>query len=106
MFSLSNAQSLVGVALFLGLCWAMSENRRRLPWKLAIGAVVVQSLLVLALFGLPALRVALQGVGVAVDGLATSTQAGVTFVFGFLAGSPNQPYQLVDPNSLFVFAFR
>jgi CNT family concentrative nucleoside transporter len=106
MFSFANAQSLTGVALVLGLCWAISENRRRFPWKLAIGAIVVQAVLVLALFGLPALRVALQGVGQAVDGLAASTQAGVAFVFGFLAGTPNQPYPLTDPGSMFVFAFR
>ncbi|MDB5464384.1 MAG: sodium dependent nucleoside transporter [Phenylobacterium sp.] len=106
MFRLENAQSLVGVALAIGICWALSEDRRRFPWKLAIGAVVVQALLVLALFGLPALRSGLQGVGHAVDGLSSATQAGVAFVFGFLAGTPNQPYALTDPGSLFVFAFR
>jgi len=41
-----------------------------------------------------------------VDGLASSTQAGVAFVFGFLAGTPNQPYPLANPGALFVFAFR
>jgi CNT family concentrative nucleoside transporter len=106
MFRPENAQSLVGVALAIGLCWLMSEGRKRFPWKLAIGAVIVQALLVLALFGLPALRAGLAGVGQAVDGLAASTQAGVAFVFGFLAGTPNQPYALTDPGSLFVFAFR
>jgi CNT family concentrative nucleoside transporter len=106
MFRPENAQSLVGVALTIALCWAMSEEKRRFPWKLAIGAVLVQALLVLALFGLPALRAGLAGVGHAVDGLASSTQAGVAFVFGFLAGTPNQPYTLTDPGSLFVFAFR
>lgn len=105
-FGPENAQSLVGVALVLLVCWAVSENRRRFPWKLAIGAILVQALLVLALFGLPALRTGLESVGVAVDGLAKSTQAGVAFVFGFLAGTPNQPYALTDPGSLFVFAFR
>ena len=106
MFRLENAQSLVGVLLALGLCWAISENRRRFPWKLAIGAIVVQGLLVLALFGLPALRAGLIGVGTAVDGLSSSTQAGVAFVFGFLAGGPQQPYALTNPASMFVFAFR
>lgn len=106
MFGPENAQSLVGLALVLLACVAMSENRRRFPWKLAIGAIAVQAVMVLALFGLPALRAALQGVGHAVDGLASSTQAGVAFVFGFLAGTPNQPYPLTDPGSMFVFAFR
>ena len=106
MFGPENAQSLAGLALVLGLCWAVSENRRRFPWKLALGAIAVQALLVMALFGLPALRAALHGVGMAVDGLANSTQAGVAFVFGFLAGTPNQPYPLTDPGAMFVFAFR
>ncbi|WP_309606758.1 nucleoside transporter C-terminal domain-containing protein [Phenylobacterium sp.] len=106
MFRLENAQSLVGVALAIGICWALSENRRAFPWKLAIGAVLVQAVLVLALFGLPALRAGLHGVGHAVDGLSASTQAGVAFVFGFLAGTPNQPYAVTDPGALFVFAFR
>lgn len=106
MFGPENAQSLVGVAVVLLICWAVSENRGRFPWKLAIGAMAVQGLLVLALYGLPVLRDGLQGVGVVVDGLATSTQAGVAFVFGFLAGTPGQPYPLTDPGSLFVFAFR
>jgi concentrative nucleoside transporter, CNT family len=106
MFGLQNAQSLVGIAAVLLLCWAVSENRARFPWKLAIGAMLVQLVLVFALFGLPWLRNGLQGVGVVVDGLATSTQAGVAFVFGFLAGTDPQPYTLTNPGSLFVFAFR
>ena len=36
MFGPENAQSLVGVAVVLLICWAVSENRRRFPWKLAI----------------------------------------------------------------------
>ncbi len=106
MFGLENAQSLVGVASVLLICWAVSENRARFPVKLAVGAILTQAILVLALFGLPPLRDALQGVGIVVDGLASSTQAGVAFVFGFLAGTPNQPYPLTDGGALFVFAFR
>jgi CNT family concentrative nucleoside transporter len=106
MWGPQNAQSLLGLAVVIGVCWALSENRRRFPWKLAIGAVALQAVLVAALFGLPALRTVLQGAGHVVDGLANSTQAGVAFVFGFLAGTPDQPYPLTNPGGLFVFAFR
>jgi concentrative nucleoside transporter, CNT family len=106
MFGPENAQSLVGLAVILGLCWAASEDRRAFPWKLAIGALMLQGLLVAALFGVPVLRTALIGVSRVVDGLAASTQAGVTFVFGYLAGGADQPYALTNPSGLFVFAFR
>jgi CNT family concentrative nucleoside transporter len=106
MIGIENTQSLVGLFAILLVCWVFSENRRRFPWKLAIGALLLQGVLVLALFGVPALRAGLAGVGQAVDGLANSTQAGVAFVFGFLAGTPNQPYALTNPGAMFVFAFR
>ena len=106
MFGIENAQSLVGVGLTLALCWGLSEDRRRFPWKLALGAVVIQIGLVLLLFGFPPARGVLQGIGGAVDGLGASAQAGTAFVFGFLAGGPGQPYAVAQPGLLFVFAFR
>jgi CNT family concentrative nucleoside transporter len=106
MFGIENAQSLVGLGLTLALCWAMSENRRRFPWKLALGALAIQVALVLLLFGFPPARGVLQGVGGAVDGLGSSTQAGTRFVFGFLAGGDAQPYPVSQGGLLFVFAFR
>jgi CNT family concentrative nucleoside transporter len=105
MYGLQNVQSLSGLVLVIGLCWLVSEDRRRFPWKLAVGAVAVQLGLVLLLFGVPQARAALQGVGEAVDGLSASTAAGTAFVFGYLGGGP-QPYPTTNPAALFVLAFR
>ena len=41
MFGLENAQSLLGVAVTMAICWALSEKRAAFPWKLALGAVAV-----------------------------------------------------------------
>ncbi len=106
MFQLQNAQSLLGVVVITGLCWAVSERRGGFPWKLALGAVAAQAVLVAILFGLPASRGVLVGAGHAVDGLANATNAGVSFVFGFLAGGNGQPYDVKNPQALFVFAFH
>lgn len=106
MYHLANVQSILGIVVILAVAWAFSEDRRAFPWKMALGAVAVQVLLVLALFGAPPIRAAVSGVGVAIDGLANSTQTGVAFVFGFLAGTPGQPYPVENPGALFVFGFR
>ena len=106
MFGFENAQSLIGILAVLGLTWAMSEDRRRFPWRLALGALAVQVAMILLLFGFSPTRGALQGVGGAVDGLAASAQAGTAFVFGFLAGGPGQPYSVTQPGQLYVLAFR
>ena len=106
MFQLQNAQSMIGVVAVIGLCWALSERRGVFPWKLALGAVAAQAVLVAILFGLPASRSVLVGAGQAVDGLANATNAGVSFVFGFLAGGNGQPYDVKNPGALFVFADR
>jgi CNT family concentrative nucleoside transporter len=102
---IENAQSLIGLGLVMAICWLLSENRRAFPWKLAIGALVVQVGLVLLLFGVPPARAALQSVGAAVDGLSQSTQTGTAFVFGYLSGT-DQPFPTGPMGAPFIFAFR
>lgn len=102
---IENAQSLIGLVVVMAVCWLLSENKARFPWKLAIGALVVQVALVLLLFGVPPARAALQSVGSAVDGLSGSTQAGTAFVFGYLAGT-DQPFPTGVGGAPFIFAFR
>ncbi|MDP1616968.1 NupC/NupG family nucleoside CNT transporter [Phenylobacterium sp.] len=105
MFRPENAQSLLGLVLVLVVCWALSEDRSRFPWRLALGALTVQILLVLALFGLPGARSVVRGINAGVDGLAAATAEGTRFVFGYMAGGA-QPYPVTDPGALFVFAFQ
>jgi len=101
-----NLQSLAGIALILLLCWLFSENRRRFPFFLTIGAIGLQLALVLALFGVPAIRAGLTSFGAVFDGLSKSAQTGMAFVFGYLSGTGPQPYPLTTPGALFVFGFR
>ncbi|MGQ3017323.1 NupC/NupG family nucleoside CNT transporter [Phenylobacterium sp.] len=105
MFRLENAQSLLGLGLILVVCWALSEDRSRFPWRLALGAVAVQVLLVLGLFGIPGARAVVRAINAGVDGLAAATAQGTQFVFGYMAGGA-QPYDVTNPGALFVFAFQ
>ena len=106
MVSALNLQSMAGVVLILALCWLFSENRRRFPFLLVIGAIGVQVALVLALFAIPAIRAGITNFSAVFDGLAKSTQTGVAFVFGFLSGAGTQPYPLTNTGAMFVFGFR
>ena len=105
MFRPENAQSLVGIALTLLICWVLSEDRKRVPWRLAIGALLVQLGLILLLFGLPAARSVVVGISATVDALGAATAQGTQFVFGYLGGGA-QPYLVENPQGLFVFAFQ
>lgn len=105
MFSVLNLQSLLGLVVIVAACWGLSENRRAFPWRLAIGAIGVQAILVLALFAIPGSQTVLAAVTRAVDGLALATTEGTKFVFGWLAGG-DQPYAVTNPGGLFTFAFN
>ena len=105
MFSLLNLQSLFGLVVIIAVCWALSENRKLFPWRLAIGAVLVQAALILATFAIPGSQVVLDGINNAVKGLELATEEGTKFVFGYLAGG-DQPYAVANEGALFTFAFK
>jgi concentrative nucleoside transporter, CNT family len=105
MFNLLNLQSLLGLAAIVGLCWVVSENRKRFPWRLAIGAILLQFALILATFAIPGSQVVLDGINNSVKGLEEATAKGTQFVFGYLAGGA-QPYPVENQGALFTFAFN
>lgn len=105
-YDLENARSLVAVLLIVGVCWALSEDRARFPWRLALGAVALQALLIVALFALPNAKPVLEGLTGAVDGLAAATARGTQFVFGYLGGG-DQPFLLQTEGAPpFLFGFQ
>jgi concentrative nucleoside transporter, CNT family len=107
IYSLENARGLVGVALIVLIAWLVSEKKDRFPFLLLIGALVVQAGLVLLLFAIPNSQTVLTGITAAVDGLASATDRGTQFVFGYLGGG-DQPYapQPSDASAPFLFGFR
>jgi CNT family concentrative nucleoside transporter len=106
-YTLENARSLGALVAILLICWLLSENRRRFPLLLTLGALGVQAGLVLALFALPDSERVLRAVSGVVDGLASATDKGTQFVFGYLGGG-DQPYttRASDAPPPFLFGFR
>ena len=100
-----NLQSLLGIAAILGFCWLLSENKKRFPVFLAIGAIAVQVALILALFAIPHSDVLLHGIDSGMKALSSATAKGVQFVFGYMGGG-TQPYQVTNAGALFVFGLQ
>ncbi|MBS0491468.1 MAG: NupC/NupG family nucleoside CNT transporter [Proteobacteria bacterium] len=105
MFRPENAQSLAGLGFVIAVCWALSEDRKAFPWRLALGSIAVQIGLILLLFGLPGAQAVIEAINRGVDGLAAATATGTQFVFGYMGGG-EQPYQVTNSGALFVFAFQ
>ncbi len=104
-----NGRPLIGIALIIFVCWALSEARNRFPFRLVLGALAAQAVLVWLLFGFPETQPVIQAITGVVDGLTAATQQGTQFVFGYLANlSPNQPYVLNPQGggAPFIFAFQ
>jgi len=106
-YDLENARPIAAVVLILLACWALSEDRRRFPWLMVAGALVVQAGLVLLLFAIPNSKAALDGINGAVDGLAMATNKGTQFVFSYLGGG-DAPYAPSNPDAPppFIFGFQ
>lgn len=97
--------ALAGVAALVLLSWAFSENRRGVDWRLVAAGIALQVILAGLLLQVAWLREAVFSLNTALQALERATQAGTTFVFGYLAGGP-APYAEVDPTASYVLAFR
>jgi CNT family concentrative nucleoside transporter len=98
-------QSALGVIALLAIAWAISEHRRRVAWRPVIIGLALTIILASVLIKVPKVAEVLAVVNRAVGAVAAATQAGTSFVFGYLGGGP-LPYEVKVPGAEFVLAFQ
>jgi concentrative nucleoside transporter, CNT family len=98
-------QSALGISVFIGLAWAVSEDRRAFPWRIVFTGLALQFALAAALLKLPWVRPWASGLNEVMHALERATEAGTAFVFGYLGGGA-LPFTEAIPGASFVIAFR
>ena len=93
------------MAGLVALAWALSENRRAVPWRAVASGLVLLVALAVLFLKVPYIKEAFIRANDALLVLERATQAGTSLVFGYLGGGP-APYQVSDAGSNFVLAFR
>lgn len=102
---LLHLQSALGIAVVIGLAWALSENRRAFPLRTVTVGLILQFSLAILLLKIPVARAGLLSLDTVVDALERATRAGTSFVFGYLGGAP-APFSVMNPSGLSSFAFQ
>ncbi|MGE0859216.1 MAG: NupC/NupG family nucleoside CNT transporter [Gammaproteobacteria bacterium] len=102
---MSVVQALLGIVVFHLLIWALSEDRARITWRIAVIGLALQFAIALLLVYLPPARALFDGLNAAMLALQTATEAGTSFVFGFLGGGA-PPVPDSPPQGWYVLALR
>src|SRR5688500_4383487 len=98
-------QGVLGIVVFLGIAWIVSEKRKNVRLRTILTGVIVQFAIAAILLYVPVFKqffLLLNNVVLALD---SATRAGTSFVFGYLGGGP-PPFMLQDPGANFVLAFQ
>lgn len=99
-----NARAILGLFVITGIAWLLSENKKRFPWKIVVGATVMMYAFTLLLFGVPIIRAGLDSVNNGINVLIAATREGTAFVFGPVIGDQAKWEQLVGtPGPIFIF---
>ena len=98
-------QSLLGLIVFVAIAWSISEDRHAVVWRTVVTGIALQIVLAVLLLKLPVSRVVFQWLGAGVGVLQEATQAGTSFVFGYLGGGA-LPFKVEAPASAFILAFQ
>jgi CNT family concentrative nucleoside transporter len=98
-------RGLLGLAALLAIAWMLSEDRHRIPWRTVGAGVLLQFALAVLLLEFPPANAAIFLLNDGATALQNATQAGTSFVFGYLSGSP-LPFAETHPGAGFILAFQ
>ena len=98
-------QSILGLITFLAIAWAVSENRRGVPWRTVAAGVGLQFVLAILLLKLPASQGIFFFLNRILQLFTEATGAGTSFVFGYIGGG-DLPFETSTAGSTVILAFQ
>ncbi|MBA4117813.1 MAG: nucleoside:proton symporter [Candidatus Puniceispirillum sp.] len=99
------AQALLGLVVFLGIAWAVSENRRAFDGRTVLMGLALQVILATIILKVGFVQSAFLWIAQGIGSLKDATCEGTKFVFGYLGGG-ECPFELKHETSPFIFAFQ
>ncbi|NBB25579.1 nucleoside:proton symporter [Porphyrobacter sp. SLTP] len=89
-------RGIIGIAVLIGIAWAISENRKAHPgWRWIAGALALQGVLAVLIVRVPIVWQAVGLVNNAVSAVEAATLKGSSYMFGYLGGA-ELPFALKD----------
>src|SRR5208283_1089222 len=98
-------QGLLGIIVFLGIAWLISENRKGVKPATVLAGVLLQFTIAVILLYIPFFKKVFLLLNNVVLILEAATKAGTSFVFGYVGGN-TPPFLLQDPGANFILAFQ
>jgi CNT family concentrative nucleoside transporter len=95
----------MGLLTLLAAAWLLSENRRVVPWRTIFAGLALQAAIAVLMLKAPLFREVFLGLNSIVMTFQEATQAGTSFVFGYLGGGP-LPFAETKPGGSFSLAFQ
>lgn len=83
-FVSSVLRAVLGLGVFLGICWLISENRRRINWRLVGGGMSLQLILAVLILRVPFVETLFNAVARFFVDLLGFSREGAVFLFGDL----------------------
>ena len=92
-------RGLLGIAALTAFAWLVSENRRRVEWRIVGWGLGLQMGIAVLMLKAPLFQRLLMQLNRLVRAVEQATHDGAAFVFGYLTGGP-APFQTVDGANL------
>lgn len=97
---------IIGIALILGICYLMSNNRKKISLKTVLSGLFLQFFLAVFILKVPLGQKIIGAVAKCIEKILYFANAGGDFVFGFLNNSPDKIDALFYSGANFLFATK
>ena len=77
-------QGLIGIIVILGIAWLLSNNKKRINYRLVLSGILLQVVIALLIFKVPFVKIVFQKIGTVITHIEAFAKEGAAFVYGGL----------------------